>query len=85
MALRTDGAEIRRRRELTGMTLVEFAKATGYTLNYASQIELGNVNAGPRFHRAAASQLGCDIADITDGPIPWGAGKALAASRKSAA
>lgn len=84
MALRTNGAEIRRRRELTGMTIVEFATATGYNPNHVSQIELCNVNAGPRFHRAAASLLGCDIADITDGPIPWGSVK-KAAARKAAA
>lgn len=67
MPLRTNGAELRRRRELTGMTLTEFARLAGFSLNHASQIELGNHNAGPRFLRAAARILGCEISDITDG------------------
>ncbi|MER7813701.1 helix-turn-helix transcriptional regulator [Streptomyces sp. NPDC006798] len=73
MALRTNGAEIRRRRELAGTTLAEFAQAVGYGPSYVSMIERGRMNAGPRLLRAAAKHLGCDIADITDGPLPYGA------------
>ncbi|WTC56888.1 helix-turn-helix transcriptional regulator [Streptomyces cellulosae] len=73
MPLRTNGAEIRRRRELAGMTQVEFAQAIGYTPPWLSNIENGHVNGGPVFHRKAASVLGCDIADITAGEIRWGA------------
>lgn len=72
MPLRTNGPEIRRRRELTGMTQVEFAKATGYNPAYTSNIENGHVNGGPRFQRAAALVLGCEVADITAGALPWG-------------
>lgn len=70
MPLKSDGVEIRRRRELTGMTLTEFAKKAGYTLTHASQIELGNSNAGPRYLRAAARILDCNIEEITDGSVP---------------
>ncbi|MCM1974592.1 helix-turn-helix domain-containing protein [Streptomyces sp. G1] len=72
MPLRTDGAEIRRRRELTGMTQVEFAQAIGYAAPYVSQIENGHVNGGPAFQRKAAQALSCDIADITTDYLPWG-------------
>lgn len=72
MPLRTDGAEIRRRRELAGMTGVEFAAAIGYTTPWLSNIENGHVNGGPVFQRKAASVLGCDIADITIGSVPHG-------------
>ncbi|MCM8552666.1 helix-turn-helix domain-containing protein [Streptomyces sp. STCH 565 A] len=72
MPLRTNGPEIRRRRELAGMNQTEFAKATGYAPAYVSQIENGHVNAGPRFQRKAAAALACDVADITAGVLPWG-------------
>lgn len=72
MPLRTNGPEIRRRRELTGMNLVEFAKAIGYESNYLSQIELDNLNGGPRFQRAVALVLDCTVADITAGQVPRG-------------
>lgn len=65
MPRRTNGVELRRRRELLGLTLTEFARQAGYTLNYASQIELGNCNGGPRFHREAARILKCEIEDIS--------------------
>lgn len=67
MPLRTNGRELRRRRELKGMTLTEFARLAGISLNHASQTELGNHNAGPRYLKAAARILGCEISDITDG------------------
>jgi transcriptional regulator with XRE-family HTH domain len=47
------------------MTLTEFAARAGYTLNYASQVELGNSNGGPKYLRAAAELLGCEITDIS--------------------
>lgn len=69
MPLRTNGAELRRRREELGITLTDFAAQAGYSLNYASQVELGNCNAGPRFLKAAARLLGCEIKDISSGAI----------------
>jgi transcriptional regulator with XRE-family HTH domain len=65
MPRRSNGPELRRRRELLGMTLTEFATRTGYTLNYASQVELGNSNGGPKYLRAAADLLACEIDDIS--------------------
>ncbi|MCW5252247.1 helix-turn-helix domain-containing protein [Streptomyces sp. SHP 1-2] len=85
MPLRTNGAEIRRRRELAGMTGVEFAKTTGYDANYVSQIELGNLNGGPRFQRAAAKVLDCTIADITAGSVPRGSVVKTTRQKKAAA
>lgn len=70
MPLRTDGVELRRRRELMGMTLTEFARTAGYTLNHVSLVELGKHNAGPRYLRAAAQILNCTISDITNGTTP---------------
>ncbi|MFI2437444.1 helix-turn-helix domain-containing protein [Streptomyces sp. NPDC018693] len=64
MALRSNGYEIRRRRVLKGLSLTEFARLTGYTLNHASQVELGNNNAGPTFLRNAASVLECEVSDL---------------------
>ena len=48
-----------------GLTLTEFARQAGYTLNYASQIELGNCNGGPKFLTEAARILNCQIEDIS--------------------
>jgi transcriptional regulator with XRE-family HTH domain len=62
--------ELRRRRELKGITATEFAKQAGYTLTHVSQVELGNSNAGPRYLRTAAEILGCEIDDITDNTLP---------------
>lgn len=70
MPLRTDGDELRRRRELLGITITEFADATGYTLNHVSQVELGNRNAGPQYLRKAADLLECEIGEITKGELP---------------
>jgi transcriptional regulator with XRE-family HTH domain len=70
MPLSTDGAELRRRRELKGLTATEFAQKTGYGLNHVSQVELGYRNAGPRYLRKAAKLLGCKIADITHAAPP---------------
>lgn len=47
------------------MTLTEFASRAGYTLNYASQVELGNSNGGPKYLRAAAELLNCEVTDIS--------------------
>lgn len=82
MPLRSDGAELRRRRELMGLTIVEFAKRVGYGDHYVGEIERGRANGGAAFHREAAKVLGCEIADITCGFIPrGGVAAALAASR----
>ncbi|MBZ6085865.1 helix-turn-helix transcriptional regulator [Streptomyces olivaceus] len=54
------------------MNQAELAKTIGYAPAYVSQIENGNVNAGPRFHRKVAGALGCDVVDITAGALPWG-------------
>lgn len=70
MPLRTNGAALRRLRELAGMTATEFAHRTGYTLQHVSQVELGNANGGPSYQRAAADLLGCTIADITTPDAP---------------
>jgi transcriptional regulator with XRE-family HTH domain len=67
MPLKTDGAKIRELRESQAMTLTEFAAAAGYALNSVHMIEVGKANGGPKFIRAAAKILGCEIADITDG------------------
>jgi transcriptional regulator with XRE-family HTH domain len=67
MLLQTNGTRIRELRQLAGLTLAEFAEAVGYTYNYVSQIELGHVNGGIRFLRAAATVLHCTIEDITAG------------------
>lgn len=72
ISLRTDGAGIRARRELMGLTQIEFAHLIGYSNRYLSQIERGEADAGPRFLRAAAKGLRCKIPDIAspkaDGP-----------------
>ncbi|HEY5832425.1 helix-turn-helix domain-containing protein [Streptomyces sp.] len=68
MPLQTNGRELRRRRELQGLTLTEFARRAGYTLTHVSQVELGHSNAGPRYLRTAAGILCCEIADITVSP-----------------
>jgi transcriptional regulator with XRE-family HTH domain len=70
MPLRTNGDELRRRRELLGITITEFADATGYTMNHVSQVELGNRNAGPQYLRKAADLLECEISEITKGELP---------------
>jgi transcriptional regulator with XRE-family HTH domain len=64
MALRSNGSEIRRRRALLGLKLTEFAQMTGYTLNHASQVELGHNNAGPKFLRKAAEVFECRVEDL---------------------
>lgn len=70
MPLRTDGAALRERRELMGLTIVEFAKLAEYSPHHVSQVELGHENGGPRFQRKAAQILKCQIEDITSGSIP---------------
>lgn len=65
MPRRSNGPELRRRREQLGMTLTQFAERTGYSLNYASQVELGNSNGGPKYLRAAAELFACEVADIS--------------------
>lgn len=70
MPLRTDGAALRERRTLKGLTIVEFAQLMGYSTNWVNQVELGNENAGPQFLRKAARILGCALDDITNGVIP---------------
>lgn len=78
MPLQTNGAEIRRRRELAGFTISALAERIEYQPNYVSQVELGNANGGPRFQRLVADALGCAVADITNGRIPYGeVGQAL--------
>lgn len=62
--------ELRRRRELKGMTQAEFAKEAGYAPKYVSLVELGKNNAGPRYLREAARIFDCTIDDITNGVIP---------------
>lgn len=70
MPLKTDGAKLREVRERKAITLTEFARGVGYSLNHCSQVELGHNNASPRFLRSAATFLGCAIEDITDGIVP---------------
>ncbi|RDG34673.1 helix-turn-helix domain-containing protein [Streptomyces corynorhini] len=70
MPLRSDGEELRRRRELQGLTATEFAARSGFSLTHVSQVELGNSNAGPRYLRAASRILNCEIREITDGSMP---------------
>lgn len=70
MPLRTDGAALRERRTLKGLTIVELAQLMGYSPNHVNQVELGNENAGPKFLRKAAEILECTIDDITNGVIP---------------
>lgn len=65
MPLKTDGAKIRELRERRAITLTEFAAEAGYALNSVHMIEVGKANGGPKFIRAAARILGCEIADIT--------------------
>lgn len=69
MPLRTNGAEIKRRRELRAWTQAEFGKRIGYAPNSISRIEIGAENGGPKFIRAAARAFGCTIADITTDAI----------------
>jgi transcriptional regulator with XRE-family HTH domain len=68
MPLKTDGAKIRELRERRALTLTEFAGLLGYAVNSVHMIEVGKSNGGPKFIRAAASILGCQIADITRSP-----------------
>ncbi len=67
MPLKTDGAKIRELRELQALTLTEFAQQVGSAMNSVHMIEVGKANGGPKFIRAAARILGCEIEDITDG------------------
>lgn len=69
MPLRSDGKQLRQRRERLGMTQTEFARQAGYTMTHVSQVELGNSNAGPRYLREAARIFGCEITEITDGEV----------------
>ncbi|MER7971124.1 helix-turn-helix transcriptional regulator [Streptomyces sp. NPDC096080] len=64
MSVRSNGPEIRRRRLLRGVSLTEFARQMNYSLNHASQVELGNNNAGPEFVSKAAALLGCTTEDL---------------------
>ncbi|MFB9832509.1 helix-turn-helix domain-containing protein [Actinoallomurus acaciae] len=68
MPLKTNGAKIRELRERQALTLTEFAAQVGYAMNSVYMIEVGRSNGGPKFIRAAARVLGCEIEDITDGP-----------------
>jgi transcriptional regulator with XRE-family HTH domain len=70
MPLRTDGAALRERRTLQGLTIVEFAQLISYSQHHVSQVELGRLNAGPQFLRKAAEILDCSLGDITNGVIP---------------
>lgn len=70
MPLLTNGAELRERRELRGLTLAEFARTAGYSVNHVSQVELGKSNGGLRFLRTAAEIFGCDIAQLVSGSAP---------------
>jgi transcriptional regulator with XRE-family HTH domain len=70
MPLKTNGSALRRRRELKGLTIVEFARQAEYSAHHISQIELGHENAGPSLLVKATELLGCRIEDITDGEIP---------------
>lgn len=47
------------------MTLKEFARLAGYSFKYASQIELGHGNAGPKYLTEAARLFKCEITDIS--------------------
>jgi DNA-binding XRE family transcriptional regulator len=67
MPLKTNGAKIRELRERRALTLTEFAQQVGYAMNSVYMIEVGRANGGPKFIRAAARVLGCEIEDITDG------------------
>lgn len=67
MPLKTDGAKIRELRERKALTLTEFAELLGYAMNSVHMIEVGKANGGPKFIRAAARVLGCEIEDITLG------------------
>jgi transcriptional regulator with XRE-family HTH domain len=64
MPVRSDGAEIRRRRKLIGLSLTEFAQRMGYTLDHVSRVELDKKPAGPRFLRKAAEIFGCNVSDL---------------------
>ncbi|MFI6337804.1 helix-turn-helix domain-containing protein [Streptomyces sp. NPDC050535] len=70
MPLLTNGAGLRERRELKGMTLAEFARKAGYSVNHVSQVELGRSNGGLRFLRTAADIFDCGIEDLTKGSVP---------------
>lgn len=65
MPLKTDGAKIRELRERRALTLTEFAAEAGYALNSVYMIETDKANGGPKFIRAAAKILDCEITDIT--------------------
>lgn len=69
MVLKTDGRKVREFRELKGMTQEQFARRIEFSVTHVSQIERGKSNGGLRFLRQAAKILGCEIAEITSGPI----------------
>lgn len=64
MPLKSNGPELRRRRQLLAMTATEFARKADYTLAHVSQVELGKSNAGPHYLRKAATIFGCDVEDL---------------------
>ncbi|MGW1324827.1 helix-turn-helix domain-containing protein [Streptomyces antibioticus] len=70
MPLLTNGVQLRERRELKGMTLAEFARQAGYSVNHVSQVELGRSNGGLRFLRTAAGIFECEIEDLICGSVP---------------
>lgn len=70
MPLLTNGPNLRERRELKGMTLSEFARQAGYSVNHVSQVELGKSNGGLRFLRTAAEIFDCQIGDLVCGSAP---------------
>lgn len=83
MPLIANAAELRRRRELAGMTQDEFAKQAGYTATHVSQVEREVNNAGGRYLRAAARIFGCGIEDLTSGFRPRRRPKTAAPAAKA--
>jgi transcriptional regulator with XRE-family HTH domain len=66
--LATDGAKIRRHRQLAGLTIKNLADQSGVSPSRLSSIENGNGSLRPPTLKAIADRLGLAVADLVVEP-----------------
>ncbi|HSO00058.1 MAG TPA: helix-turn-helix transcriptional regulator [Candidatus Nanopelagicales bacterium] len=71
--LQAIGAEVRRRREAAGMSMVELGERAELSHQYISRLELGQVDFSVSVLFSIAEALKCSVADL----LPGGEGGAL--------